>query len=933
MPAQASALLLTKLNRPPVTGDWVDRPRLIEKLNHSLQQCPLTLVCASAGFGKTTLVSSWVESLTSTRRPPTPAAWLSLDESDSDLLVFLRYSVAAIRTVFPKSCAKTLSLLRAPNPTAPAPLVAALGNELERLPARMVLVLDDYYAIRDDAVHDFLSELLRHRPQRLHLVLISRSNPPLPLASLRAKAQVVEIRTRDLRFTPDEAAAFTDKVLAAPLSPSMMALLDQRLEGWIAGLRLVTLSLGAGANAESDLADLSGTHFEIADYLVDEVMASQTPAILRFLLATSILDRFCAPLCEWVLGSGDGSDNPPCDVQTCIQWLENNNLFVIPLDNERQWYRYHHLFQELLQRRLLAEEGPAQVTELHRRAAAWLEGQGLIDEALRHALAINDLDLAAQLMVAGLCDALNRDDRSTLDRWLRLLPDDFIQRRPWLLMIQALVFQISWQLPAVWPLLGQIETLLAERPSQTDEGGEHVPRSGEAALRSDDPHDLPVLRGMIAALRAQEAFGNSQADRAIAYSEEALALLPKRWSFARGGAVIYWGLGMRAAGRGDAAQRAMIAEFESLLGKTDAYTQRLLFAACFNAIESGDLEQARGLARAMLDHATSGRLLLTMGHAHYLLGVVHYCRNELGAAWQHFEELVAKRLSIHTQAARNGMIGLTRVHVARAEISKAWPIMELLSQLDLHRTGQEGDDARSLRAQLACLQGDSETAFRWADAYAAPVVGRSLLWLQDPHLAKARILLERGTDADVQSALAILDALYEIAQRTFSIRSQIEVLALRALALEMQGEAAAAVAALRQAVHLSRPGGFIRVFVDVGPPMQILLLRLAGQGFAAETVDRILAAFPEPKKKIATGEAGSRIRAANARLVEPLTDRELDVLSLLREHLSNKEIAYRLCLSPMTVKRYAVNLYDKLGVNKRWDAVIKAEALGILPPR
>ena len=914
----------TKLNRPPVPCDWVDRPRLIEQLNRRLQQGPLTLVCASAGFGKTTLVSSWIEGLTAIERPPTPAAWLSLDQSDSDLVVFLRYFVAAIRTVFPKSCAETLALLRVPNPTAQAPLVVALGNELQRLPARMVLVLDDYYAMRDEAVHGFLSELMRHWPQRLHLVLISRSNPPWPLANLRAKGQVTEIRTRDSRFTPAEAAAFLDKVLAAPLNPSALALLDQRLEGWIAGLRLVTLSLCGRVNAESELAGLSGTHVELADYLVDEVMACQTPAILRFLLATSILDRFCAALCKCVLGSDAGSSDAgssdaPCDVQACIQWLENNNLFVIPLDSERQWYRYHHLFHELLQRRLLAEMGPARVAELHRRAAAWFVGQGLIDEALRHALVINDLDLAAQLMVAGLCDVLNREDRATLDRWLRRFPDEFIQRHPWLLMIKAVVLGLSWQLAATWKLLDQIEALL-------DDGNER-------ALRSIDPHDLPVLRGIIATLRGQEAYGRGQADRAIAYSEEALALLPNRWRYVRGIAVLYWGLGMQATGRGEAAQRMLIDEYAGLLEKTDTYALRLLFTACFNAIEAGHLEQARPLAQAMLDHATSSRLPHAAGHSHYFLGVVHYYWNELDAAKHHFGELIAKRLSVHTQAARNGMIGMTRVHVAKVEISAAWSVMELLSQFDLDRLGQDGDDARSLRAQLAHLQGDTETAYRWADAYADPVVGRSLLWLQDPHLAKARILLARGTDADVQAALDILDALIEIAQRTFSVRSQIEALVPRALALEMQGKADAAVAVLRQAVELARPGSFIRVFVDLGPPVQTMLLRLAGQGFAAETVRRILAAFLELQKEIATNDAGTRHHAANARLVEPLTDRELEVLALLHKRLSNKEIAHMLGLSPATVKRYTVNLYGKLGVGKRSDAVIKAEALGILPPR
>ena len=369
MPAQASALLFTKLNRPPVTGDRVDRPRLIEQLNRGLQQGPLTLVCAAAGFGKTTLVSSWIEGLTAGRDGVTrPYRQRGCRWTKTTATWWFSCATSLPRSVrsSPNRAPRPSRCSEAPYPTAQAPLVVALSNELERLPARCVLVLDDYHAIRGEAVHDFLSELLRHWPQRLHLVLISRSNPPLPLANLRAKGQVAEIRTRDLRFTPEEAAAFLERVLAAPLSQSAVALLDQRLEGWIAGLRLVTLSLCAGADAETELAGLSGTSVEIADYLVDEVISCQTPAILRFLLATSILDRFCAALCECVLGSAASSDGPPCDVPACIQWLESNNLFVIPLDNDRQWYRYHHLFQELLQRRLLAEVGPEQVTELHR---------------------------------------------------------------------------------------------------------------------------------------------------------------------------------------------------------------------------------------------------------------------------------------------------------------------------------------------------------------------------------------------------------------------------------------------------------------------------------------------------------------------------------------------------------------------------------------
>ena len=397
-----------------------------------------------------------------------------------------------------------------------------------------------------------------------------------------------------------------EQALPASLSQSSVVLLDERLEGWIAGLRLVTLSLRAGADAESQLAALAGTHLEIAEYLVDQVISSQNATMLKFLLATSILDRFCAALCEAVLGVVANGDDPLCDASACIQWLESNNLFVIPLDGDRKWYRYHHLFRDLLHERLLAEVGPEQVTELHCAAAGWFAEQGLTDEALHHALVANDLDLAARLMEAGLCDALNREDRPTLDRWLRLLPDDFIQRRPWLLMIRALTFQFSWQLPAVWKLVGQIEALLAERPLQRDEGGEDAPHPG-------DPHDPQALRGMIVLLRGQEAFSKSQAARAIAYCEEALALLPEGWRYGRGGALLYWAMSMRASGRDAEAHRKLMDEYETLPSKTDAYALRVLYSVCFNALETGRLEQTRQTAQVMLHQAPPGRAADTPG--------------------------------------------------------------------------------------------------------------------------------------------------------------------------------------------------------------------------------------------------------------------------------------------------------------------------------
>ena len=356
----------------------------------------------------------------------------------------------------------------------------------------------------------------------------------------------------------------------------------------------------------------------------------------------------------------------------------------------------------------------------------------------------------------------------------------------------------------------------------------------------------------------------------------------------------------------------------------------LLFAAALNALETGRLEQASQMAQRMLATAPPDQLFVQQGWAHYILGVTHYCRDELDAARQHFAALVDKRYSVHTQALRNGVIGLVRVHLARGESGAAWQMLALLAQMDVEGLGQEADDTRSLRAQLQVLRGETETALRWADGFTAPLAYYFWHWLQNPHLAKAHILLARGTAADVRSALEITAALNELAERTFSVRFQIDVLALRALALAAQDGADAALATLRQAVALAQPGGFIRPFVDLGSPMHTLLLRLREHGAAGDYVRRILAAFPEPRNKIETGDAGSARRTANAELVEPLTHRELEILALLRDHLSNREIADRLCISEVTVKRHTLNIYGKLGVNKRWAAVSKAETLQLL---
>lgn len=906
MLTSALTLLSTKLNRPPVTGDRVDRRRLIDMLNRGLSG-PLSLVSAAAGFGKTTLVSAWIEGLAEHRHPPTPSAWLSLDENDSDLVVFLRYLVAAIRTAFPESCADTLALLHAPQPVSQAPLVVALSNDIERLPTRCILVLDDYHVIHGAAVHDFLNEMLRHWPQRLHLVLISRNSPPLPLVKLRAKGLLIEIHSHDLRFTAEEAAAYIRRSVRMPVEQSMVATLQERTEGWIAGIHLAILSLRSVENPNRALPDLISADSGIADYLADEVLACQPPAIRSFLLKTSILNRFCAELCEVLIGS----EFPGFDMRAHMDWLERADLFFIPLDNGRRWYRYHHLWQDLLQQRLLNEFGRAQVSVLHRRAAIWFASQRLVDEALQHALAAEDLDLTARLMEQNLCDALNRADRSTLDGWGRLLPEAFVARQPWLLVINGLAAGIAWQADRVGVLWRQAEALI--------DGGQPA-------------NDLELLHGNIAMLRGLDAYATNHHVQAVAYTREALALLPRAWAYARGSAKLFLGMSMQSLGQAAAAEKLFLDEYQALTEQADAHAMWLLFTVSFNALQDGRLAQARLTGEMLLHQATRDNFVVFTGWASYFLGLAHYLWNDLDTAAMYFGKIVEQPYVIYGLTARWGMMGMVLTHHARGENAAAWQMLERLSQFEVNEIGVELEETRALRALLFMKQGELESARRWTDTLGATVADRPLMGPLDTHVIRAGILLSRGAPADVAAALVIADTIQEIAERTHNTRFRIALLALLALLLDAQGRADAAYAALQQAIDLAQPGGAIRSFVDLGPAMQGLLNRLAQQGDAGGAIRRILTAFPVPHNKIESGGAESRIHAANGGLIEPLTRRELEVLALLRQRLSDKEISHRLGLSTVTVKRHTVNLYGKLGVNKRWDAVFKAEALQILPP-
>lgn len=911
MPNQKQNLLLTKLNRPHIPHDLVERPRLMEQLNSSIEN-PLTLVCAPAGYGKTTLICTWLNKIAAGQAEGAsslPAAWLSLDETESDLNQFIHYVIAAIRTIFPDACTESWTLLQARQPLPWAVSYTTLSNELAQLPGELILVLDDYQFISGKAVHGLLVELARHWPSPLHMVLISRIDPPLPITRLRAKGLVHEIRTQDLRFTPQETAAYLSQTQLAHLSQPTLLLLEERFEGWPAGLHLAALSLRSTGSQESVLSILASANTSITGYLVDEVLSQQFPAIYSFLLQSSILNRFCTSLCTAVMGEID----PAWDVRACLDWIERAELFLISLDNHREWYRYHHLFQELLRQRLSAEMEPDHVSDMHRRASAWFEERGLLDEALHHALEAGDLELAARQMSAGLRDALNREDRLTLERWLRLLPETMIQQHPGLLMIRAWAQQFMWRLDLQAQTLQQVETLLD---------------SGTGTALSTD--DVQLLRAQLLLMKAQRAYLGNQPSLVIQLCRQALALLPPAWTFGRGAAILFLGLSMQTSGQAAEVERLLLDEYENTSHKADIYALFILESLCYVYWQSGQLEQTRQLAQLLAQGAVSSGNMFIKGMADWFLGKVCYQQNELEEALRHFISIFDNPYVVQISVYRDAVAGLALIHQSQGESAEAWQMVESISRFDLEQTGAEDSRTRSLRARVQLRQGNLEGAGRWVDAITDPPPDSPFLLLEEPRLTRAHVLVARGTDADLQLALQILDVLNEIADRTHNVPHKIEILALRALALVARGESSTAVADLTQALALARPGGFIRLFVDLGKPMQAMLHWLVGQGYPAEPIQRILSAFPADNGAPPGGSPQPSPETPG--LTEPLTRREIEVLTLLRGPLSIKEIALNLNLSYGTVRRHTINIYGKLGVNGRMRAVVRAEELNILPP-
>jgi LuxR family maltose regulon positive regulatory protein len=914
---QAYPLLQTKLHIPFVRPELVSRPRLIERLNAGLHR-KLTLLSAPAGFGKTTLVAEWVRSL-SEAGTADGIAWLSLDEDDNDLARFLVYVVATLSKIEANIGKGVLNQLRASPPPAEE-ILTFLINVVATLPGPIILVLDDYHLIEDQATHNALAFLLARLPRQMHLVIATREDPPLPLARLRARGQLTELRATDLRFTPSEAAEFLNRVMGLALSAEDIAALEARTEGWIAGLQLAalalqgTISMHGQKDVSGFIQSFTGSHRFVLDYLVQEVLERQPESSQTFLLQTAILDRLTAPLCDAVTGEGHG--------QATLERLDRTNLFIIPLDDDRQWYRLHPLFGDLLRQRLRQIQ-PEQIPSLHRRASEWYEQNDLADEAIEHALRAGDLARAASLMEAQADVAWRRGEHAKLRHWLDALPLEAIRARPRLCVYH------TWYLFA-----GGRQDEAEEALQACEEAMDAGPDLAHRGLLSD--LDRQTMRGRAAVIRAFIATYIGDIPAIIHHARRALECLPEQdltWrrdaALALGDAQGFRGdLAAAYAARLDAAEASQAAgdDIFSLLAhlkvaitlREQGWLQRTIdlcqeqlefasrsglmhtsvpggFLAIWGEVlaEMGDLEEALELVSRAMDSAERGGESLVTGWGYLCLARVLYSRGDMAG-------VIAVARKVERSARKSQIPPWISAEVA------AWKARSWLAQGKLAAASRW---ARQ-RGLIAADQPKQVDAFDFFSLNAFVVLARILL------------AQERRDEA-----LGLLSRLLEAAEAGERTSKEIEILGLQALAAQAKGDMSLALAAIENALALAEPEGFVQTFVDEGPPMAHLLYKALGRGVAPEYVRRLLAAFPdvEPQQP---EPATSQVSESG--LIEPLSERELEVLQLVGAGLTNREIAARLFLSLNTVKGHTRSIYGKLGVHSRTQAVARARALGVL---
>lgn len=922
----STPILATKLHIPSLRPNLVLRPRLTEQLNKNLRHNQgfgrkLTLLSAPAGFGKTTLLSEWLVDCEQ------PVAWLSLDGRDNETVRFFAYLVAAVQTIYPNVGDGVLVMLQSPQPLLAESILTTLLNEIAAVADDFILVLDDYHAIEADPVEEALTFLLDHLPPQMHLVIATREDPYLPLSRYRARNQMIELRASDLRFVPAEAAQFLSQTMGLNLSAEDIDTLDTRTEGWIAGLQLAAISMQNRQDVTGFIESFTGSHHYVLDYLIEEVLLQQPGSVQSFLLTTSILDQLTGSLCDAVRFGGfpssetavTGQDNG----QMMLEMLERANLFIIPLDDERRWYRYHHLFVDLLRQRLRLTR-PEHLHTLYRRASEWYEQNGYGEMAISYALRGEYFERAANLIEDQYGGNYEDIDRALMQNWLAQMPEELVCTKPHLSILDAWNLFSFGQLDAAHRRLQIAEELLTPLPDQALDSFSDTAQLSVSTQKT--------LVGRIAVIRSFIASYSGDMPATIRYAQDALACLPEEELVWRSGAFIALGGAYASEGNMAAAHNARTDALSTGKASGNVYILMIVNLSLAEVLrQQGRLHQVIELCRRQLKRADESSISdsAIVGWLFGIWGEVLAELNDLD------EAIVQAKRGVKLTARGSDVIHivssklcLIRVLFSSGDLVGAEDVIQSLeNSTDEHDLPQSAIQQLSAwQARIWLAQDEMGLVSQWAATHKVNSESELLYTYEMVHIVYARILIVQGR---LDEAKSLLQRLLEKAEMGGRTASAIEILLLQALADHACGQIAQAIVTLKQALTLAEPGGFVRVFVDEGAWLATLLRKMKADGERERAYAFILlAAFGRQEDR--HGSPPVTHGASPQSLIEPLSQRELEVLQLISEGLTNQEIANRLYLSPNTVKVHTRNIYGKLGVHHRAEAAARARTLGLL---
>ena len=912
-------IIRTKLHRPPLTKDFVPRTYLQEELEKHRQR-PLTLVSAPAGYGKSTLVSSWLEA------SGWPGAWVSLEHDDSDLRQFVTYVLAAIRTLFPEVCRNIHTLLNVPDLPPLSVVVPALSNDLDQIDHDFILVMDDYHVIQEPAVHELLATLLIHPPRSMHMVVVSRGDPPFPLALLRAKGQMTEIGMEDLRFSQEETMTFLATVMEDPIDDAAAAMLQNKTEGWVTGLRLAALTFRHREDVDRVLSNVPENNRYVLDYMMNEVYSQQPPEIREYLVKTSILNRFSAPLCGALCADKTASDVFVRRGEKILHTLIHANLFIIPLDDQHTWYRYHHLFQTFVRHLLRQKLDRDAIDALHLRASQWFATHDLIEEALWHALEGHDPDYAVRLVVKHRQIMMDQEQWHRIERWLNMLPDRLVDSDAELLLFKAWSSVNRGRYAGVAQIVERVEALM---------GAKRHPASVPKEIQAE----VEALRGGLYASRDPE--------QALIWLENALKKLPNTSRSQRAFTRLMQAISLHMIGDLQKASQVVHQALEHETHDRGTYHGRLLMALCFVHWNAADLVALRQTSASMITLGRDQELPETLAYGRYFQGIGHYQSNDLTAAEKLLTSVVSELFYVNLVNFIRSATALVVVYQAQGRPDQAWTLAESTMK-KLLETGTTTflPGVKALQAELALKQGRLKEALQWAEGYKGDPVAGDDIFLIIPELIAAKIFISQGTKTALKRAAKLLTDMFRFSQSIHNTRFLLETLALQALLYAVQGDEEAALETVERVLILAEPGGFIRLFVDLGSGMACLLRRCLSRNGPVSYIGKILAAFrdekPSPEQEASEEQDGQQATASGDQSLTELltkgrsqfgmdlfTRREREVLHLLAQRLSYQEMADNLFISINTTKRHIFSIYKKLGVHSRREAIAKARELGI----